>query len=161
MILRNKISENNNLFKVSGILNKVLLIFVFKRIPNYKNISNTNPFSLYYELCHTWNPDIFIIRGISEHWNIPKTFFLDLFRCLTAYWIALCICKYYVTSRVILGSVSGIFKHIKHYTRTYLDIYSEPSLSLAYSEPSHLKKFTGISIPVRHIAVFLKSSSCL
>ena len=72
MILRNEISENNNLFKVSGTLNKVLLIFVFKRIPNYKNISNINPFSLYYELCHTWNPDIFIIRGISEHWNIPK-----------------------------------------------------------------------------------------
>ena len=46
--------------------------------------------------------------------------FLDHFRCFAALWIPLSIYKCYVTCEVIVGSVSGIFKH---YSRLYSPIF--------------------------------------
>ena len=79
---------------------------------------------------HIQNPGIF--RSLTVFMSLsfgncfrpqlffPKRFFLDHFRCLTGFWIPLSICKYYVTCKVILGSISGIFTHIfKHYSRGY------------------------------------------
>ena len=74
IILRNKILGSNNVFNVTGTLNKAWLIFGLKGIPTGKSsISKTNVacynnklFSLYYEPWHTWNPDIMKIHGIFK-----------------------------------------------------------------------------------------------
>ena len=58
----------------------------------------------------------------------------------------LCIYKSYLAYAVILGSVSGIFRHIRAlYEHTH--VYSEPCVSLAYSEPWHIPITKHIQTP--------------
>ena len=103
-------------------------------------LASTLTSSLYYEPWHVRNPDIFIIRGIfrtleysvvRRDLNPCQTYcevfgkkfqaiiiftrssFLDHFRCLAGYYMRLCIYKCYLGCTVVLGSVSGIFRHIR------------------------------------------------
>ena len=55
---------------------------------------------------------IFSWNGSRPYLLFAKRSSLDHFRCLAAFWIPLCIHICYVPCKVILGSVSRIFKHI-------------------------------------------------
>ena len=87
---------------------------------------------------HIQNSDIFkssrVSRSLSDMFQaiiiFARSSFLDHFKCLSRFQIRLCIHKRYYVYTVILGSVSGIFRHIQ--------ASPEACVSLQYSEPWHI-----------------------
>ena len=89
---------------------------------------------------------VMCIGNSSWLWLVfVKRSFLDYFRCLAGLWIPPSIYKCYVTGKVILGSVC--FMQIEAYwsiIQDHIHTYSEPSLSLVYSEPGNIQKIIDI-----------------
>ena len=73
--------------------------------------ANLTSYSLYYEPSKVWRY-LYLSQIFLQLVFVKRSFLLDHFRCLAGFWKRLSINKCYVTCRVILGSVSGIFRHI-------------------------------------------------
>ena len=80
------------------------------------NIQKSN--GIYIPLKH-----IVLSSEIVPGYNYFLYTLLDHFRCLTVFWIPPSIYKCYISCKLNLGSVSGIFLDIfKHYSRAYSPI---------------------------------------
>ena len=84
-----------------------------------------------------------------------KLSFVDHFRCLASFWISLCIYKWYVTGKVTLGSVSGIFKH---YSKAYSHICRTFSISGIFRTLTYSKVRQNLDACQTYCSVFGKGS---